>query len=457
MPAATGDDTERTPGRLRRRLVGCLRAFGLVSLAYIAGAAVIFFDLPSSEFLRRALGGAVAWYESRPDTPPDASATVAPVVGRVDQPDRTFDGFTLCMYGGNARAVLVNMRGEVAHQWQVPFSTLWPAPKHIKGRVSDASVYFNDGYVFPNGDLVAILEGPVNPGNPSVGYGLVKLDKDSRVIWKYAAWCHHDLDIAEDGTIYVITHQVADTVPRGLRHIPTPCMVDAVDVLSPGGEFRKRIRLPEAFDGTPYAGILGVLDRPSAAAGAGVGPTVAAFRDDELRRDILHANAVKVLSSRLAPHFPQFKAGQLLVGLRNLDAVAVIDPETEKVVWAARGPWKAQHDPTFLDTGRLLLFDNLGSPRTSRVLEYDPRTQAMPWTYPGEVGRPFVSRIRGMCQRLPNGNTLVVDSMGGEAIEVTPDREVVWSLSTGGVPLNRARRYAPERLDFLKGGPRARP
>jgi hypothetical protein len=62
-----------------------------------------------------------------------------------------------------------------------------------------------------------------------------------------------------------------------------------------------------------------------------------------------------------------------------------------------------------------------------------------------------------MSQRLPNGNTLVVNSVGGEALEVTPDREVVWSLSTGGVTLNRARRYAPERLEFLKGGPRARP
>jgi hypothetical protein len=62
-----------------------------------------------------------------------------------------------------------------------------------------------------------------------------------------------------------------------------------------------------------------------------------------------------------------------------------------------------------------------------------------------------------MCQRLPNGNTLVVNSVGGEALEVTPDREVVWSCSTAPVALNRARRYTPDRLPFLKGVHRARP
>ena len=111
--------------------------------------------------------------------------------------------------------------------------------------------------------------------------------------------------------------------------------------------------------------------------------------EDTRYRDVLHTNALRVLSSALAPKFPMFKAGQLLISPRNLDALLVLDPDTGKIVWAARGPWRAQHDPSFLDNGHLLLFDNLGSPRGSRVLEYDPLTQAFPWTYPGENGRPF--------------------------------------------------------------------
>jgi hypothetical protein len=181
------------------------------------------------------------------------------------------------------------------------------------------------------------------------------------------------------------------------------------------------------------------------------------FGNDLRNRDVLHTNSVKVLNPNLAPKFPLFKQGQLLVSLRNINTIAVVDPDTQKVVWAARGPWMAQHDPTFLDNGRLLLFDNLGSPRSSRVLEYDPRTQSFPWSYPGAQGQPFRSRIRGMCQRLPNGNTLVVNSVGSEVIEVTADHEVVWSCSCGGVEVARARRYLPQQLPFMKGHPHGRP
>ena len=141
---------------------------------------------------------------------------------------------------------------------------------------------------------------------------------------------------------------------------------------------------------------------------------------------------------------------------RHLDAIAVIDVASGSVVWAARGPWRAQHDPTFLDNGRLLIFDNLGSPRTSRVLEYDPQTQAFPWSYPGEDGAPFRSYERGMSQRLPNGNTLVVDSVGHTILEVTRDREVVWSCSCPEA-IHCARRYGPQQLHFLKGDAHVRP
>jgi hypothetical protein len=99
----------------------------------------------------------------------------------------------------------------------------------------------------------------------------------------------------------------------------------------------------------------------------------------------------------------------------------------------------------------------MGSPHGSRVLEYDPQTQAFPWWYPGANGIPFYTRLRGMAQRLPNGNTLIVNSDGGETFEVTPGQEVVWSCSCGRVELKRARRYMPEQLPFLGRDQQARP
>ena len=88
----------------------------------------------------------------------------------------------------------------------------------------------------------------------------------------------------------------------------------------------------------------------------------------------------------------------------------------------AQGLWRQQHAADFLDNGRLLLYDNLGVARASRVLEYDPTTHAVPWSFMCEN----LNRERGMAERLPNGNTLVVDGQRLRILEVTPDKEVVW-------------------------------
>ncbi|HEY7331284.1 MAG TPA: arylsulfotransferase family protein [Gemmataceae bacterium] len=442
----------------RNFLTSCTYHFALISLSYLLGAAAIFFELPSSPFLRRAFVGGVSWYEHKRITPPPVDLLSPPTMRHTQKPGKTCDGFTLCLYGGYSRARLINMRGELVHEWHVPFSQLWPAPPHLKGRIDDAAVYFNDGHIDPNGNLLAVIEGPINMQNMSHGYGLVKLDKDSRVLWTYAEKCHHDIDVAEDGTIYALVNETLTQVPPELESVPTPCVVDHVDVISANGERMKRIALLEALLNSPYAALFGTLERPKMP-----GPMTqrsswqSPLADDKRRRDVLHANAVKVLNPTRASKFPFFKTGQLLVSLRNLDAIVVLDLDSGKVVWAARGPWRAQHDPSFLENGRLLLFDNLGSPKGSRVLEYDPQTQAFPWTYPGDKGTPFHSELRGMCQRLPGGNTLIVNSEGGEVIEATPDQETVWSCSFGHTVLYRARRYIPEQLPFLGSDQHARP
>jgi hypothetical protein len=155
--------------------------------------------------------------------------------------------------------------------------------------------------------------------------------------------------------------------------------------------------------------------------------------------------------------------------MRDLDTIAVMDMEKQSAVWATRGPWRGQHDAQFLDNGHLLVFDNLGSPQGSRVLEFDPQDEAFPWSYPGDNGTPFFTRQRGMCQRLPNGNTLIVNSAGstnprsqviegskGDILEVSPTNEVVWTCTCDGY-INWARRYQPGELHYLKENERPRP
>jgi hypothetical protein len=443
----------------RTFLLSCFLLFGVASVSYVLGAAVIFFELPSSSFLRRAFVGGAAWHEQNQASPPPPEQQPPITVGRIDKPDKTCDGFTLCLCSGGPRATLINMRGETVHQWYAPFKLIWfDLQPGMRVPLEEEHVYFNHAHLYPNGDLLAVVEGPGNARHLSESYGLIKLDKDSRVLWKYTGSCHHAFDVAEDGTIYALSYDFVKELPHGLEFIPTPCIVDCLDVISPQGKLRKRIRLVEAFMDSPYAALLSTLEKPWLFRDLNPPDSpMPAAQDEMRRRDVLHNNTVKVLSGALAPKFPRFKPGQILISPRHLDALAVLDPAGGKVVWAVQGPWHAQHDPSFLDNGHILLFDNLGSPRGSRVLEYDPRTQAFPWSYPDDDGTPFFCRLRGVTQRLPNGNTLIVNSTEGEMFEVTPDREIVWSCSCGKVVLNRAQRFPPQQLSFLKGDERARP
>jgi hypothetical protein len=441
---------------------------GLVVLGYLVGAAVMVYELPTSDFLAKALIGARAWGERLPISSLQASAQDPPPVaeGTIDEPAKTFDGFTLyacvSLHAPSTRVYLMNMRRQVVHRWAISFSEVWPAPPHLKGRVRDELVGIYACYLYPNGDLLVVFHGMEQLAN---GYGLVKLDKDSKVIWKYAAHVHHDVDVGEDGTVYTVQHDLIEKMPKGLEHVPTPCLVDSLVLLSPEGQLKKTIPILEAFQDSPYSPLLGSLGQVGNTRASPGGLTATGFVEALRREDMLHANSVQVLRRKLAPRFHRFKAGQVLMSFRNLDAIAVLDVEKGSVVWAARGPWQAQHDAQFLDNGHVLLFDNLGSSRGSRVLEYDPHSQAFPWSYAGEQGHPFYTGQRGMSQRLPNGNTLVVNSEGGELLEVTPGKEVVWSFlspAEGESPDKRrfittARRYSPDQLPFLEGREHARP
>jgi hypothetical protein len=448
----------------RKRFSVCTAVVGLVVLSYICGAAAMHYRLPSSAWLDRAFLGGRHWYEHQNTSskaPENADKETPAVRTDVDRPDKTFDGFTLYTRltdkEPSTQAFLVNMRHEVVHRWAIDFNRLQPK-RYATGDASLPACFFGT-YLYPNGDLLVVFH-----GLGSHDAGLAKLDGQSNPIWFCPQGIHHDVDVAEDGTIYALAKESSDTPPHGLEHLRVPCVVDWLLAFSPEGQLlRKPISIPEAFRDSAYAQLLAVVEEsdqthqpPPGSTAVSATPLVLREADRIGLNDALHVNCVRVLPSDLAAAFPAFKAGQLLVSLRNPSVIAMLDPLRGRVVWAARGPWLAQHDPQFLDNGHLLIFDNLGSPRGSRVLEYDPLTQALPWAYPGAAGGRFYTSERGMNQRLPNGNTFIVNSEGGEMVEVDRDGEIVWSYAPDGF-IASARRYAPEQLRFLPPGTHARP
>jgi hypothetical protein len=411
--------------------------------------------------------GAKAWHELERSTM--SRGTSAEMNARqgitVDKPGQTYDGFTLYTTTEGAWATLIDMRGTVVHRWELPFSQAWPHAPHVPDQLADERIHWFRCYLYPNGDLLAIYHAE---SYSHYGYGLVKLNKDSKLLWAYPNRVHHDVDVGEDGTIYTLTHKLVSNPPAGLDFLPSPYIADYLVVLSPEGRELGNIPILEAVANSQYSLSLTSFTTKSLSLDSFSVAHPPDWQDPpNSKGDILHTNSVKVLSRALAPEFPLFKPGQVLLSMRNLDTLAVLDRPTRSVAWAARGIWLVQHDAEFLQNGRLLLFDNFGSTKGSQVLEYDPRTQAIPWAYAHENSTPFRARWRGMKQRLPNGNTLIVDPDNGRLLEVTRDKELVWEnyclTITGSHDPRRsiqaitsARRYSLDELKFLKGIAHAR-
>ena len=76
----------------------------------------------------------------------------------------------------------------------------------------------------------------------------------------------------------------------------------------------------------------------------------------------------------------------------------------------------------------MLIFDNWGNQGYSRVVEFEPLTGEVTWTYSGDPPQAFYSEFCGTAARLANGNTLISETCYGRALEVTTTGEVVWSF-----------------------------
>jgi hypothetical protein len=163
---------------------------GVLVLGCLLGAAIMFFHLPSGEFLAQAFAGASAWYQrsrsSLPSHPRNVRESAVHEV-TVDDAEKTSDGFTLYSTTGGARAVLIDMRGTVVHRWELPFSHAWPDPPHVEDPLPDNQIHWFRCHLYPNGDLLAIYHAD---GDTPYGYGLVKVDKDSKRIWAYPRRVH---------------------------------------------------------------------------------------------------------------------------------------------------------------------------------------------------------------------------------------------------------------------------
>ncbi len=326
-------------------------------------------------------------YVSGSTSPPDTKGIT------VYEPDLAQPGINLVLSAHHAQAVLMEMDGTILHTWHKTYDELWPGAEQL----SQYQGFFRRAYLYPNGDLLAVFENS----------GLIKLDRNSNVLWAKRDMFHHVVTVCEDGTVYALcrSERILPEISSRLT-----CYDDDIVLMDADGTELRRVSMFECVLNSAFRHII---------------------NPEWLKRkktpiDVLHTNDLQVLDGRFEAEGPAFARGNVLISLHEQSLVGIVNLKQQSLVWGLTGMWRHQHDPQLLPEGTLLVFDNFDTDETSKVFELNPITQEVLWVYEGSDTDQFFTRTCGAAQRLPNGNTLITESNNGRAFEVTPEKQVVW-------------------------------
>ena len=402
----------------------------------------------------------------------------APVAGRnatangvvLHQPGAVSPGLNLFNSRDEAEAQLMTLDGRVVHRWRsdIQGSAVDLFERALPSESADHFKGWNLIELLPGGDLVAI----------GSHHMLLRLDWNSKLVWKLDIAAHHDLAVDPAGDIHVLTDDLRTTTVEAhdivfqdnliVRVSPDGALLGQISLFD---ALREEIPLTDRLMGLRKQQIhklaawrrSGVAPSPYQqlyrAATRGEGPEDAHVMNvifHSLPEDLFHANSLQVVSSAT----PGWRSGDYLVSILRLDTVALIDRESGRVKWSwGPGELDRPHHATQLANGDVLIFDNGPSRGWSRIVRLDPNEREVVWSYQADPPEAFYSRARGGAQLLANGNVLIAETDKGRAFEVTPEGEVVWEyfnpVETDGAgesrraAIYRMTRLAPDQLDAL--------
>lgn len=312
-------------------------------------------------------------------------------------PAKAYNGYTFfsTMYGQDAW--LIDMNGRVVNHWVM---------EHMPGPY---------GHLLPNGNVLWQGRGP----NTIEGFGgnateIVEVDWDGNEVWRHDdPLLNHDWIRLENG----------NTIVNRYLEIPEDIAVN----IKGGVPNSKK-------NGKVYSCSFQEITR-----------------DKEVVWEWKHYEHLSTETDVLCPLCPEsiwgytnamdvFPNGNILFTLRFLNTVCILDKTTGEIIWRW-GPGQGighPHDCSVLPNGNILVFDNgfhkkgsneedadISELEYSRVLEVDVKTGDIVWQYYDKT-HFFYTTCCGGCQRLPNGNTLICESLRGRFFEVTPEKDIVW-------------------------------
>ena len=298
--------------------------------------------------------------------------------------DLTAGGFTLfAPQTGNGNVKLIDIGGEIAHEWNLPVRP---------GR---------DAVILPNGNLGYNGSNEMSANLYPAwdiwhGGHFMEVTPKGDIVWEYEdIYHHHDAQWLDNGNLLYTVAAEVPTKKFPINWALPKGQSDIVREVNRKGEVVWEWKAWEHLKLDDW-------------------PIHECFNED---------------------HWPMingvYQDGFLVyLSLRTTSGIIAVNKNTKEVVWELKYPLVAQqHNPTIVD-GNLLCFDNgnirPSSIHHSRIVEYDVKTKELVWSYVDDMPPAFFSPYMGSVERLWNGNTFICESAFGRLFEVTPEGEIAW-------------------------------
>ena len=237
---------------------------------------------------------------------------------------------------------------------------------------------------------------------------LIKINKDSKLLWGTKGIFHHSIEQDADGNVWApAIIKPAAFLPGLLNDLED----DAIAEISPGGKLIFIKSVGQILFENGYRTLL-----------LGMGP---------YENDLLHLNEIQpALTSG-----KYWMKGDLLISLRNRSTVFLYRCSTNKILWLKTGPWLNQHDAEFIDSLRIGVFGNntvrvFGEDRLidgyneEYIFNFKTNTTATPYTEFLKKAKVSTTS-QGRANVLPNGDLFIEETNNNRLLRGNT-KDIIW-------------------------------